>query len=214
MAAMPLFRVKPKAPAGPVRLHIGSGTEALPSWINIDNRPLPGVDRVLDVRQGLPFSDVASIYAEHFLEHLSLDEGLAFLAECRRILLPDGTLRLSTPNLDWVWATHYRLAEQPASAALHDCIQLNRAFRGWGHQFLYNRQALVVALADAGFARWEFCRYGQSAVAELTGLERHETWEDTSDLPHVLIVEASGRAARTPFPAEERDAYGRDVGVR
>jgi predicted SAM-dependent methyltransferase len=213
MAAMPLFRAKPRVPVGPVRLHIGSGTESLPGWINIDNRQLPGVDRVLDVRQGLPFSDVTSIYAEHFLEHLSLDEGLAFLAECRRVLRPDGLLRLSTPNLDWVWATHYRLSEQAPSAALHDCIQLNRAFRGWGHQFLYNREALVAALGDAGFARWDFCRYGQSAAPELSGLERHETWEDTSDLPHVLIVEASGRTASSPFSPEDRDAYRRDTGV-
>ena len=60
------------------------------------------------MRQGLPFADVASIYAEHFLEHLALDDGLAFLAECRRVLRPDGILRLSTPNLDWVLLTHYR----------------------------------------------------------------------------------------------------------
>ena len=59
------------------RLHIGCGQEAIPGWINIDNRELPGVDRVLDVRQGLPFQDASAIYAEHFLEHLSLEEGLA-----------------------------------------------------------------------------------------------------------------------------------------
>src|SRR6516162_6826939 len=92
---------------GPLRLHIGAGTESLPGWINIDNRKLPGVDVVLDVRQGLSFRDVEAIYAEHFLEHLTLDEGLAFLADCRHALRDSGVLRLSTPNLDWVHATHY-----------------------------------------------------------------------------------------------------------
>ena len=63
-------------PKGPVRLHIGSGTESLPGWINIDNKGLSGVDLVLDVRHGLPFRNVEAIYAEHFLEHLGARRGL------------------------------------------------------------------------------------------------------------------------------------------
>ena len=31
------------------------------------------------------------------------------MRESRRVLRDDGVLRLSTPNLDWVWVTHYRL---------------------------------------------------------------------------------------------------------
>ncbi len=178
---------------GPARrLHIGCGQQSIPGWINIDNQGLPGVDQVLDVRQGLPFRGVASVYAEHFLEHLSLDEGLTFLRECRRVLSPDGTLRLSTPNLDWVLLTHYHGREVSEEDARLDCMRLNRAFHGWGHQFLYNQAMLASALHSAGFARIVSCRYGESAMTELSGLERHETWEDTPDLPHVLIVEASG----------------------
>ena len=79
---MRLFRKAATAPrdaARPTRLHIGCGQQSIPGWINIDNQGLPGVDRVLDVRQGLPFSEVAAIYAEHFLEHLAFEDGLAFL---------------------------------------------------------------------------------------------------------------------------------------
>jgi hypothetical protein len=53
----------------PTRLHIGRGQQAIPGWIKIDNKALPGVDRVLDVRQGLPFRGASAIYAEHFLEY-------------------------------------------------------------------------------------------------------------------------------------------------
>jgi predicted SAM-dependent methyltransferase len=189
-----------RAPAR-TRLHIGCGQEALPGWINLDSRALPGVDRVLDVRDGLPFDDVSAIYAEHFLEHLSLEDGLAFLRECRRVLRPDGVLRLSTPNLDWVYATHYRTG--PASSGetkLYDCFQLNRAFHGWGHQFLYNRETLESVLRAAGFTSVSFHRYGESPVAELTGLERHQTWEDTPELPHVIIAEASGSGPPISLP--------------
>ena len=169
---MSLFqREKRPAEGGPVRLHIGCGQEAMPGWINIDNQALPGVDRVLDVRQGLPFRGTAAIYAEHFLEHLTLDDGLAFLRECRRALSPSGVLRLSTPNLDWVYATHYKTgATATAEETLRGCLQLNRAFHGWGHQFLYNRAMLEAALKSCGYTSVRFQRYGQSDVPELVGI--------------------------------------------
>lgn len=211
---MGLFtRSSPAVSAAPVRLHVGCGQEALTGWVNIDNKALPGVDRVLDVTEGLPFEGVSAIYAEHFLEHLSLENGLAFLRECRRALKEDGILRLSTPNLDWVYLTHYRCGswadeDQPLS----DCLQLNRAFHGWGHQFLYNRQMLGAALRAAGFDTVRFQCYGESGVEELRGLERHQTWEDTPELPHVIIAEAAGVRAPAPLPerllAEFREAIG------
>lgn len=80
------------------KLHIGSGPSPIAGWVNIDILPYPGVDHIMDVRHGLPFDSVAFIFAEHFLEHLSLGDGLLFLRECRRALRPDGVLRLSTPT--------------------------------------------------------------------------------------------------------------------
>src|SRR5687768_10516401 len=117
------------------KLHIGSGTVSLPGWVNIDHQQLEGVDRVLDVRKGLPFEQVSAIFAEHFIEHLTLREAEAFLRECRRVLSPSGVLRMSTPNLDWVWVSHYRPPHTLTSEyALLGCLELNRAFHGWGHQ--------------------------------------------------------------------------------
>jgi len=213
---MPIFRRarRDPPPAGRVkRLHIGAGQESIPGWINIDNQPLRGVDRVLDVRRGLPYRNVASIYAEHFLEHLTLDEGLAFLAECRRVLAPEGALRLSTPNLDWVMLTHYRGPGTGEKDAQLDCFRLNRAFHAWGHRFLYNRATLSAAVRTAGFETTVFRTYGESERPEFAGLERHQTWEDTPELPHVLIVEASGSAGRGGGLDEEALAeFRRDFG--
>ena len=194
---MGLFSPAPRGTDGAsLRLHVGCGREAIPGWVNIDQYPLPGVDRVLDVGEGLPFENVQAVYAEHFLEHLSLHEGLAFLRGCRRALAPDGTLRLSTPNLDWVMRTHYRHGSWASEdEAMQDCVAMNRAFHGWGHQFLYNRAMLSAALRSAGFDRVTFHRYGESDSPELAGLERHETWQDEPELPHVLIAEASGERA-------------------
>jgi predicted SAM-dependent methyltransferase len=214
---MRLFRKTPPEPPAAdraPRLHIGCGQQAIPGWINIDNQGLPGVDQVLDVRQGLPFANVAAIYAEHFLEHLSLDEGLAFLGECRRVLRSDGVLRLSTPNLDWVILTHFHGPSLPEDQAIVDCLSLNRAFRGWGHQLLYNRAMLDAAARWAGFATTTYHVYGQSERPEFCGLERHEKWLDTPDLPHVLILEATGTAPSRALPTPLLDEYRRDVSVR
>jgi predicted SAM-dependent methyltransferase len=213
---MGLFhRAKASPESSPVRLHIGCGQEAITGWINIDNRNLPGVDRVLDVREGLPFRDVAAIYAEHFLEHLSLDQGLAFLKACRRALASAGVVRLSTPNLDWVWATHYHFGQAGMEAeALGDCFQMNRAFHGWGHQFIYNRAALDAVLRAAGFAEVVFRSYGESDVPELKGIERHETWQDMPGLPHVLIAEAGGQAPERPLPEKLLEDYREAINTR
>lgn len=158
-------------------------------WTNVDLEAHGGVEYVLDVRRGLPFKDAQHIFAEHFLEHLTYDEGLAFLKECRDALRADGVLRLSTPNLDWVWLTQYR-----TGAGLRECFGINKAFRGWGHQFLYNLETLTATLHAAGFADVRECRYGESADPVLTNLERHERDVDSVALPHVIIVEGRGRA--------------------
>src|SRR5688500_9867663 len=124
---------RPWTPREVDRLHVGSGPLVRAGWTNIDLDRFPGVDYVIDVRGGLPFRNVRHIYAEHFLEHLSYDDGARFLRECRRVLRPDGVLRLSTPNLEWVMQTHYH-----RDGSLTECFEINKAVRGWGHQFLYN----------------------------------------------------------------------------
>ncbi|MBK9493929.1 MAG: methyltransferase domain-containing protein [Xanthomonadales bacterium] len=56
----------------------------------------------LDVIERLPFDDaVAShVYASHLLEHLMYPgQVAAFLRECRRVLVPDGVLRLVVPDM-------------------------------------------------------------------------------------------------------------------
>lgn len=172
------------------KLHVGSGPLVREGWTNVDLERHPGVEFVLDVRNGLPFEDVSYIYAEHFIEHLTHDEGLRFMKECRAALKSDGVIRLSTPNLDWVWETQYR---KPSS--IEDCFAINKSFRGWGHQFLYNVQALTAALHDAGFAEVQQRRYGESDDPVLRDLERHEKSLDSAELLHVIVVEARGVAA-------------------
>jgi predicted SAM-dependent methyltransferase len=191
-----------------VKLHVGCGPSILRGWINIDRRALPGVDRVLDVRGGLPFENAGFVFGEHFLEQLPLADGLRFLAECRRVLAEHGVLRLTTPNLDWVWRTHY--AED---AGVGQCLDLNRAFHGWGHHFLYNRAMLSRAVAAAGFAAVDFVRYCESRHEALRNLESHPHDPDFGDAESLLVIEASGRATPDAALWTEAAAHIYDMAI-
>lgn len=196
-AAGPLRpRAVPAEGGGPLRLHVGAGRERLEGWVNIDIQDLPGVDVVADVTEGLDFRNAEAVYAEHFLEHLRVDQGIDFLAECHRCLAPGGLLRLSTPNLDWVWLTHYH-PQAPAEVKQREALTANRAFHGWGHRFLWNRELLAAALEACGFDDSTWCRWGESEHELFRGVERHETYADDPQLPHVLVVEAV-RAVERP----------------
>ena len=185
----PLFSRFRSAPPRP-RLHVGAGRARLEGWVNIDIQQIPGVDVVADVTQGLQFENVEAVFAEHFLEHLAIADAIKFLLESHRVLGPGDWLRLSTPNLDWVWSTHYRVHGNPDEKR-YDALALNRAFHGWRHQFLWNREMLGEALAATGFEPVRWCRYGESELRVFQGIERHETYADLPDLPHVIIAEAS-----------------------
>ena len=192
-----------------VQLHLGSGPVTLPGWINIDNLPYPGVDLVWDLARGIPLRDAKYVFAEHFIEHLTFDQAVQFVRNCRAALRDDGILRLSTPNLDWVWHTSYASGD-----ALRDCFVINRAFHGWGHQFLYNLQTLTNLLHDNGFESVQPFGYGESDTPALRGIERHEQYPDSPALPHILIVEARGRRAAENPRHPMIEEFRRDVAVR
>jgi predicted SAM-dependent methyltransferase len=175
------------------RLHVGCGSVRLDGWVNVDRFPSPAADFVYDVRYGMPLRELSYVYAEHFIEHLGYLDAMKFLRDCRGALGVNGVLRLSTPNLDWVYRTQYHPGEWKADAeAVRDCFWMNKAFRAWGHQFLYNMQTLRSALREAGFATIVARSFRESSHEALRDLEQHETWHDLPGIPHVLIVEADG----------------------
>lgn len=54
-----------------------------------------------DLRNGIPFADNTFdvVYHSHFLEHIDKDSAPLFLGECRRVLKPNGILRVVVPDL-------------------------------------------------------------------------------------------------------------------
>ena len=198
-------RLGPSHSRGMKRVHVGCGPHnALADWWNVDIRRFPGVDEIMDVTQPWRWRDLEYVYAEHFLEHLALDQALVFLEQAGNSLRPDGVMRLSTPNLEWVLATHFRVGPMDLETRLRETLVLNRAFYGWGHRFIYSKEMLAHLLREQGFPSVDFQSYGESANPDLRGLERHGGFQVDAGHPSVVIVEATRGRAPVATPADLR----------
>jgi predicted SAM-dependent methyltransferase/uncharacterized coiled-coil protein SlyX len=181
------------------KLHLGCGPNRFDGWINIDIDS-PVADLLMDLRDRLPYPDggIEYVYFEHFLEHLGRADAVRMLAECRRVLSPGGTLRLSTPSLEHLAIVYLRrdIAGWGADwKPRSPCLMVNEGMRSWGHQHLYDAEDLRAVLLEAGFAAVTFVPWRQSSVPALAGLESREFHND-------LIVEA----LLSPAGAAELDA--------
>lgn len=156
---------------------LGHGAKILPGWTNIDIEGDGLNTFAWDLTAPLPFAAgaVKYIYSEHFIEHLSLADGVRLLVECRRVLAADGVLRVSTPDLE-VLAHKYLdrdihewsdMGWNPATP----CDLLNEGLREWGHLYVYDAAKLAAVLAAAGFRGVHRCQWGSSAHVPLQGLE-------------------------------------------
>lgn len=86
----------------PLRLNLGCGPVPAPGWLNCDVRQYDGLDYRGDLRIGLPIDSDAldAVVAIHVFQDLEWDEIQGALREVRRVLKPDGVLRLALPDLD------------------------------------------------------------------------------------------------------------------
>lgn len=190
---------------GKIKLHVGCAmTMFHHGWINMDVIDAVEFAKTYnynfmrhDARIGLPEYKTGTadlIFSSHFLEHLTYREGLAFLRECRRVLKPDGAMRIVVPDARKLMDMHFdgRMAEYdeindgcanaPTSAGklwslLHE-----------GHQACYDQETLMAMLDESGFVpTLSSFRCGSNAQM------RRETQEMSYYLS--LFMDASPRTA-------------------
>lgn len=84
-------------------LNLGSGNDVREDCLNLDIRPLDGVDTRADIRS-LPFQKgvFERVIAQDCIEHVRYCEVDGLLAECYRVLAPGGELFVRTPNFQWI----------------------------------------------------------------------------------------------------------------
>jgi predicted SAM-dependent methyltransferase len=129
---------------GPHVLNLGGGSVFSNRWLTAD--VTPRADVFMNVMKPLPLPDttVDMVYSEEVIEHINRQAGRQMVAECFRVLKPGGTLRLTTPSLNYF----AKLAlSNPAAVQ-----QINDIFYCHGHQFIYSEESLRQVLSETGFA--------------------------------------------------------------
>ena len=87
---------------GKLIVNLGCGKVLHSAWRNMDLSPgTPGIE-FIDLSRPLPFVEhsLRAVYCSHVLEHLPRGRVPRFLAECARVLRPNGILRLVVPDLE------------------------------------------------------------------------------------------------------------------
>jgi len=160
-----------------LKINLGCGALAREHWINIDGVPLNSNTLALDLRNPLLIADGAAqhIHCEHFLEHLTLEDGKQLLRECFRILRSGGTLRLILPD-----AEKYLRAYVNDDAAFFERLKnlgnpsvpfqspieiINQMFRmGNDHLHAWDEKSLRYYLGQVGFVEIQRSHQHDSAV--------------------------------------------------
>lgn len=195
-----------------IKLHVGCGTKYFDGWINIDNNSdnnIQKLDLNWNLRNPLPFDNntVDFIFNEHFLEHLTAEDGLRTLMDFKRVLKPTGVLRIAMPDLADLIKLYNNENWKKDYAKFIETFKLdfvktraeyvNMCFKWWGHQWQYDREELERRLIEAGFNNIEFCKLRKSKYPELNNLETRD--EST------LIAEASAAQVALAKSAIESD---------
>jgi SAM-dependent methyltransferase len=173
------------------KLQLGAGPNNLPDWLNTDIE-LENDQAYLDVSQPFPLKEKSTnyIFSEHLIEHITYEQALTMLAECHRILVPGGKVRIATPNLHkFIQLFQESKGDEirqyvKRKVAWHgwaetvdpECYILNHELRDWGHQFVYTPKLLRDSMERAGFRDIKEWNPGESDDPVLSGIERRAQW--------------------------------------
>lgn len=155
-----------------LRIEIGSGPFRHPGWYHVDYRAKTA-DLRIDVRRGLPFADGSArcIFSEHVFEHFMPEELARVLAECHRVLEPNGKIRIVVPDLENYVKAYCRRDQEwirtVAGRDLSPAESINEVFYVLTHRFIHDFSSMSAALQAAGFSEIYRCACGESRLPEL-----------------------------------------------
>jgi len=161
---------------------VGSNAETIDGWINIDLYQHKGVIQH-DARKPFPYQDnsIDFIFSEHFIEHLTDDEGILYFKECYRMLKPGGVVRTVTFCVDLLmeycrsddlWnITNNELYQGRFSNLTRTQFFNFAVYEGGAHKHMYNIHELARVLELSGFNKIKKCYMKESEYPELQNLE-------------------------------------------
>ena len=144
-----------------IKLELGSGSKkGIDGWTTVDSGD---ADIKWDLKFGIPLSDksVDKIYSSHLLEHISYNNLIPFLKECKRVLKIGGEFSVCVPNFR-LYIDAYKDGKlfqtrdkwwQPAMINTGSNIdQLNyMIYMLDHHKYMFDEQNLINTLTKVGF---------------------------------------------------------------
>lgn len=151
------------------RLNWGCGEVGEPGWINSDIKGGPGVHLSCDILEGIPLESDSVRYCVsiHALPELALSDVVPALRELRRVLEPNGVLRLGLPDLDRAIAAYtrgdedYFLVPDEDAASLGGKLVTQLLWYGYSRT-LFTHDFVRELLEQAGFRNVSRCAYRET----------------------------------------------------
>lgn len=170
------------------RLHWGCGSWRPAGWINADRKEGPGIDISCDIREGLPLESESMDYVVsiHALPEVPYPDLVPVLGELRRVLKPNGVLRLSLPDIERTIQAYLRKDRDYFPIPDEEAANLGSKFivhliwYGYSRTF-FTRDFIEELLLKAGFGGVRHCGYKETST------------------PHPEIVELDNREEESLF---------------
>lgn len=108
-------------------LNLGCGRCFHPDWTNVDFNRTGETVIPHNLLKGIPFADNSFevVYHSHLLEHLPKNEAQPFLAECYRVLQPNGIIRVVIPDLEQIARLYLQSLENALNGSENDAHNYN-----------------------------------------------------------------------------------------
>jgi predicted SAM-dependent methyltransferase len=151
------------------RLHWGCGSWRPSGWINSDRKEGPGIDISCDIREGLSLDtdSIDYVVSIHALEEVAYPDLVPVLEELRRILRPNGVLRLGLPDLDTTIQAYLKKDRSYFPIPDEEATSLGAKFivhliwYGYTRTF-FTHDFVEELLLKAGFREVDRCGYGET----------------------------------------------------
>lgn len=136
-----------------MKLNLGSNKFVLKDFINIDKIGYLGVDRILEIKDRLDYSDetIEEIYMGHFIEHLEVEDVINLLKDCYRMLKEDGKITIIIPDFEKIFQQFdFKTANQLVMAR-NVPKEINPSGEEDPHKSLWTDYYLINILKEIGF---------------------------------------------------------------
>lgn len=177
-------------------LEIAAAKQRGLNWDAVRDKPYPGV-MVYDMRK-LPMKGVQDesyngVYNEHFIEHLTKEEGINFLQEMKRVLKPGGVIRTVWPPMEFVewlrqdtdltnhpWVQHYYkfyvikhkfAPEHTKNMRVQDQCAEGIMWQNGEHKHIWSKTELIDQLKMLGFYNVSEQKYQQSTMKDFQNID-------------------------------------------